>query len=72
MDKIERIILGLKKRSERLAFLLKANCEEQLLCSDFCIGCEEHSDENGNCECIREMNMIMDEVKELYEMKRVF
>ncbi len=72
MDTRERIILELKKRAEELAVLLRNSCKEQLLCSDFCIGCEENSDDDGNCECIREMNMIMNEVKELCEMKRVF
>ena len=40
----------------KLRDLVKDICFKQLQESDYCQGCEEHSDKNGTCACIREVD----------------
>lgn len=48
------------KKLKNLCISYKANCEAQLQEHDFCHGCEEHGDENGHCDCIRDINNCLE------------
>lgn len=40
---------------EKLKLKIQSICFRQLQETDYCYGCDEHSDINGQCLCIREI-----------------
>jgi len=44
--------------NEKLKEKIRAICFTQLQETDYCFGCEEHSDHNGACACIREIGKL--------------